>query len=185
MFVGLRLPDQVATSLTVALGPVWSAGHDLVWTRPDGWHVTLAYLGATTLTIGEVTAAVVAGVVEARMPTLTIDPAATWFGRSLVLPVRDDPTRWCDRVGGHLHMALTAAGADVAQRTVRPHVTLARRRGRGRDAASFDEGGLAVHLRAAPTLSWRPTAVEIFRSVTGDGPASYPVQAAVPLPAFC
>lgn len=183
LFIGLRVPGDVRDALQGALGPVWGEGHDLAWTRPSGWHLTLAHLGETSLTTSEVAGVLAVACEGVVTPLLTVAETATWFDRALVLAVADDPAGWCDRLGGRLRDGLANAGEGVEQRTVRPHVTLARLRGRGRGADRVGPDGPSITGLDLPT--WRPTAIEVFESVTGDGPARYPVLAAIPLPEIC
>lgn len=177
-FVGLALPGAVQDALTAAMTSSWSGGADVAWTRPTGWHVTLAYVGETDAEPEDL-AAVLGPAVAAHAPGTLRLGAPTWFDRAWVLAVVDDPDGWCAAVGETAQEALAAAGHDPVRRRVRPHLTLARRRGRrGSDRASEvvlpapDVGGVPV---------WTADHLAVFTSVTGDGPARYPVGATVPL----
>lgn len=178
LFVGLSVDDVVRDALTSALRPLWAEGHDVAWTRPSGWHVTLAFVGDTDRSPEDLASAVTPVVADAARPRLSLVPAATWWDRSIVLPV--DDAGWCARVGAEIQLGLQEAGVDLVPRAVRPHLTCGRRRGARADPPPFD----AAHLDAVvadATGSWSPATVDVFASVTGDGPARYPVVAAVPL----
>lgn len=181
LFLGLALDTTVTNALSDALRPVWAEGHDVAWTRPGGWHVTLAYLGEATTPVADV-AAIAAGVLagESR-PSLALGGTATWFDRAGVAPI-DDPEDWCVAAGDALQQAVADAGLPVVRREVAAHVTLCRRRGSRDDGrgTSLTAQRLAAAL-ADVRETWQPDVVSVFTSVTGDGPASYPVVASVPV----
>ncbi len=45
LFVAIEPPDQVLTELSAAAGRLRPAAAELRWTRPQSWHLTLAFLG--------------------------------------------------------------------------------------------------------------------------------------------
>jgi len=64
-----------------------------------------------------------------------------------------------------------SAGHEAEGRRFRPHVTVARVRGRLRP----------FELPAPPSLEFHPPSVTLYRSVLGRGPATYEAMASVPL----
>ncbi|MEX2487553.1 MAG: 2'-5' RNA ligase family protein, partial [Nitriliruptoraceae bacterium] len=129
VFVGVQLAAPVEQPLDAAIAPLRDIHTDVVWTRPQGWHVTLAFCGdvdaASERRIGDVVADV-ASVTCA--PVLIPRGIAVWHRRTLVLELADEPAGALATVGAHLQRRLAAAGVPVAQRDVAGHVTLARQR---------------------------------------------------------
>lgn len=167
LFVAVVPPDAVLDEIAAVIARVRPTAPELSWARRDQWHLTLAFLGAVD---------------ERRLPDLTTrleraanrhDAFELSFGgagrfdrRVLWAGVRGDS----DRLVG-LASAVAAAGRragiELPDRPYRPHLTLARSRGRnGRDlrplvAAVSDFGGTA----------WPVNAVHLIESRLGPKPA--------------
>lgn len=169
-FVGVPISERLRGQLseTVAalradpeLDAAWR------WTDPEGWHLTLAFLGATEPAqvpeLAEALAAALDALEPFSVPTggLGAVPArraarVLWYG------VDDD--------AGRLRRATEAVraglGKDAADR-FSPHLTLARARDRrGVDAT-------AVLATAAPAGEIDVDRAVLYRSHLGHGPARY------------
>ena len=175
LFVAVPVPDVVrdrgstrsATCATMAAG----------WTRPDGWHATLAFVGEVE--DAEAWSAPPAGRRRRRGGCGGPDQgeADTLARRTaLALALQDDPAGAIERLGAAVQHELADAGFDVARRRVRPHLTLGRAR-RRRPVPADVLGAVEV-----PPASWDARrGLEVVQSILGDGPATYATVARVPL----
>ena len=150
---------------------------DLRWTDPDGWHVTLAFLGATdpSEVPGLVSALRVAadGVAESQLETGGVGAfprpgaaQAIWYGMS-------DPHHQLTDLAARVQAAVRPSSEPAR---FRPHLTLARSRvRRGEPLGSW----LATLDPPSGTLT--VDGLTLFRSHFGRGPARYEVLARLPL----
>lgn len=179
LFLALQVPQAVRGTLDAAVAPLRSARDDLSWTRAENWHVTLAFLGEVALGPDPVVAAIEDEVVPVAPIDLQLDHAGHFGRRILWMGVADDPPGAITALGERLQEALAEHDLPVDRKPVRPHLTLARVRGRGR-------GAVTSHLvdEVPPTSgAWTASAVEVVASHLGAGGARYEVVASVPLSA--
>ena len=176
-FVAVPIGDALRDDLRVAVD-AWRDRADLAglrWTDPDGWHVTLAFLGATEPASVPAVAKRLSSVAEGHEATSSTTgglggfptPArarVAWYGI-------DDGEGRLARLAADVAAAL---GLD-APRQLRPHLTLARARRQPVDlrpwlaSASAPEGTLVMD------------GIRLMRSHTGNGPARYETLAAMKL----
>lgn len=184
LFVAFGLPEEVVGRLDRALAPLRDEHPGLNWTPPATWHVTLAFLGEVEeQRLDDVEAAVSRGVVTAGEGErggpveLSLGAPGRFGDRVAWVGVEDRPRGAVARLGAAVQDAIAACpGLPVDRRDIRPHVTIARARGRrGRLPAGFDD--------AVPelTASWTVTQATIFRSHLGAGPLVHEPVGAVPL----
>lgn len=166
LFVGLPFTESaredLAAQLTDPGHPGWR------WTRPETWHVTLAFLGEVDQErVGQVEQEVVAAAGSAPGPvTLSVEAVRPVGRRMIWLDLDDDPAGAVEGLGEGLQEALEAAGLPVDRKPVAPHVTVARWRGSGRRAPSSARPSVP-----AVELSWTAAEVVLYRSRLGrDGP---------------
>lgn len=176
LFVGLEVPAHVRVLTEAAAAPARAARAEVTWTRPEGWHVTLAFLGevadGTVTRLDEPLAAVSA----AHPPIdLRLGPAGRFAARALWLAVEDDPSGAVMELGDHLQRAVADLGLPVQHRRVHPHLTLAR----ARRGATVDQA--LVETVAPVSAAWAAEDVALFRVALGDGPARYDVVRRWPL----
>jgi RNA 2',3'-cyclic 3'-phosphodiesterase len=131
LFIGIPLAATTATDLAAAVHRLRSKATQeiLRWSAPESWHITLQFLGSTTLQQYE---CVIAHLRELRHPPIQIRLGAIdTFDRAGVLfvdvPVAPELLA--------LQQAVTAAtapcGFTAEMRPYHPHITLARRKGKG------------------------------------------------------
>lgn len=177
LFVAVPLPMQLRSDLAAAVES-WRVDPgigmpDLRWTGPDAWHVTLAFLGATSPSAVRDRMSVLQSEVRGRsgfdLPTggLGVFHGASragvlWYG------VRDD-----GRLRALAHSIRRALRVGEA-RPFRPHVTLARLT----SAVSLAEW---LADRHAPDGLLSVDRVALMRSHLDHGPAWYEEVGAVPL----
>jgi RNA 2',3'-cyclic 3'-phosphodiesterase len=177
LFVAVPVPEEVRRALAGAVDG-WRAGcaHDegWRWTRPEGWHVTVAFLGQVPDDeVQRVEPAVRAGVAGASPLTLRLGGLGRFGVRVLHVAVEDEPPGSLVALGRGVQAAVAAAGLPVQEREVRGHLTLARSTRRGR----IDH----VPAIEVPERSWRAETVSIEVSRPQRGGARYETLASVPL----
>jgi 2'-5' RNA ligase len=164
--VAVRLPDDLREKLRAWVADVRRGGAldaDWRWTEPDGWHITLAFLGATAPDA-------VAGIVEHLSRdlegrhgfTVTAGDFGAFPGRSrarvLWYGIQDADRRLAELAD----VVRASSGTDEAS-PFRPHVTLARARDR--------QGSLAPRVpQGPPAREMAVSSVLLMRSDLGSGP---------------
>ncbi|MDX1620837.1 MAG: RNA 2',3'-cyclic phosphodiesterase [Nitriliruptorales bacterium] len=178
VFVALPVPDDVVRAVDQRVGALRDRYPDLRWARPGGWHVTLAFLG--DIPEGEVDTAreAVAAAVEetgSGAIELTVGEAGHFNRRVLWLGVEDQPSGAVARLGSAMQAAISSAGLPCDQKSVHPHLTLARTRGRSRLPRDITDDVPYVEA------TWTADAVEVLSSQLGEGGSRYEVLAEVTL----
>jgi RNA 2',3'-cyclic 3'-phosphodiesterase len=169
LFVALDLPEDVRAALAaVGLGEGWRP------VRPEGLHVTLAFLGWREPSDVPAVASAVSGAIRPA------DPLS--IGEAVLLPPRrprvmavslSDPSGASVALQASVSGALAAAGLyEPEQRAWLPHVTIGRARGRV---------GRRGPVPTVPAASFRPPSVSLYRSVLGAGGARYEALERYPL----
>lgn len=183
LFVALPVADDVRRQLATTVEPARageaagtgssSPRRGWRWTRPEGWHVTLAFLGEVEPDRLEDVAragtgpAAGTGRIELRLGALGR------FGRGVLhVTVADRPVGTVAHLGARMQEALAAGGLPVHQREVTPHLTLARAR-RGADPA--------MPSLQPPSASWTVDEARVYASHLGPGGATYEVVERLPL----
>lgn len=184
-FVAADVPDTVIASIAPLIEPL-RARHDVRWTRPEGWHVTLAFVGTLDSDVhggaaDRLQRAVRDGVDDARASDarlergigLAIGAGASFGDRVLVLEVNDEPSGALDVLATSVRRSLTASGLPADDAPLRAHLTLARRP-RGVRASAIGAACRDVDTAVADlAASWSLRHVGVWRSLPGAGPARY------------
>ena len=129
LFIAVDVPDDVKQTMAAALGPFHERKPGMRWTSPEGWHVTLKFLGGTwPRLLGTVRAAVesaAAGATsfETELTEIGAFPTATrarvlWVG---LADSRDRFTALVAELDERLREQFTPE-----KRKFTPHLTLAR-----------------------------------------------------------
>jgi 2'-5' RNA ligase len=174
LFVALDLPGAIRAELSGwAVGAV-GGDERLRLVAQESLHVTLAFLGERPDPGPAANAVTTVLQPPPEAPSLGVD-GPLWLSprRPHVLTVGlDDPSGGLARIHTAVLDALVReAGHEAEGRAFRPHVTVARVRGRLRP----------FELTAPPPVSFHPPSVTLYRSVLGRGPARYEAIASVPL----
>ncbi|HYN63936.1 MAG TPA: RNA 2',3'-cyclic phosphodiesterase [Candidatus Limnocylindrales bacterium] len=177
-FLAVPIPEALRSSLADAVAILRGDPQiEAEWRFADagGWHVTLAFLGATPADSVRPLVDDVAEAVNDQVPFQVTTDALGVFpsrrhARVLWYGVQDPDRRLRELA------RLVQAAAELEDGTpFRPHVTLARARDRrGTDAKALLAGGV-------PAGSVPVRGVTLFRSHLGRGPARYEILAEVPL----
>ena len=184
-FVALGLPDRVRAGLRAALDESRAAFDGLSLPDPDGWHLTLAFLGELPdAHVADVVDAVTEALGRTGLPrSLELRGAGTFGDSVLWCGIVEEPQGVLARCADDLRRGCRERGIEVQRRPLRPHVTMARRRA-GRRVTDGDATLLAqivegIHDRHR---RWEPSRVSVMRSTLGEGPARYDEDAAVSVP---
>ena len=179
MFVAVQPPQQVLDDLAEFVEPRRDVDSPLRWSRPEQWHVTLAFLPAVTDRqldgLIERLAETAGGRREFRL-RLAGAGAFPDPGRARVL--------WAGLAGdlndlsqlaGNLRSAANRSGTQVEGGDFRPHLTLARL-GRPLDVTRW----LRVFALYG-SAEWQVAEALLFSSQLGNGPARHTVVERFPL----
>lgn len=171
-FVAVPVPDAARVLLEAARAPALATHPQLTWTRPAGWHLTLAFCGEVRgADLPALTAALTAVAADHAPIEVRTAGARRLGDGALVVTLDDAPSGALARLGDALQGRLAADGLPVHPRPVVPHVTLARagrRVGAGR--AALEAAAAAV---APVTARFPAETVALVRSELGGGPARY------------
>lgn len=192
LFAALAVPTAVVDTLDAVVAPLRAEHPELGWTTPEGWHLTLAFLGEVAEPVDAVTAALTP-VAASAPPEIRLSlTAGGHFGRrALWVGVRDDPPGAMRELGDRAQEALAVAGLPVDRKEVRPHLTIARARGvrrghdRRPDSGATTGGAVVARLaRALPTVEagWIVRDLVVYRSVRSGGRQSNRYEPVVRLP---
>jgi 2'-5' RNA ligase len=169
-FVAAPLTEAVRSELVASVAG-WRGqppANDLRWAAPDGWHLTLAFIGSVPRTSVDELLAPIARVARAHRPTHVETGRLGAFHRPGSARVL-----WygvADPDGALAALAADLAGAlGLEGGPFRAHITLARARRRPVDLRGWiDEASLA-----APSGILEVGSIELVRSDLGAGPARY------------
>lgn len=129
LFIGLGLAEAVKASLLDVLARFSSDESELRWSSPESWHVTLQFLGQTkeqqARCVAEKLAAVEAARVPVRLEGLGFFERAGVFWAGVAL------TPELLALQQKVVAAMRGCGFVPEDRAYRPHITLARVKGRG------------------------------------------------------
>lgn len=175
LFVSIEPPADALAALDAELGPTRAvAPHGLRWTRPEQWHLTLAFLGE---------------VPDADVPALTESLAAVVGDAPISLRLAGggcfgDRVLWVGLAGDVHALRTLAEAAGAAARSAgvaleedaryRPHLTLARA---GKTRADLRPA--AAELAQVVGPAWDVTAVHLMHSRLGAGPGNTAVHAPI------
>jgi RNA 2',3'-cyclic 3'-phosphodiesterase len=170
LFIAITPPATALAEIDAAVAPLRATRPELSWSRPQSWHVTLAFLG-------EVDEAVVPRLAErlegaaGKHPRLELSAAGAGAfptvprARVLWTGVRGDPDA-LRKMSGSVAKGATKAGAPPPgeRRRFRPHITLAR----SRQPADFRP--LVTALADYSGTAWMAERIHLIRSYLGPRP---------------
>lgn len=128
LFVALDIPEDVRAAIREVVQPLRAKWPRIRWTRPEGQHVTLKFLGE----VGEERLEIILSVLA---PLRSCEPVTMNFhgigffphpGRPRVLSAGVEGSANLQPLAAEVEGALVAAGFPAEQRAFRPHLTLAR-----------------------------------------------------------
>jgi 2'-5' RNA ligase len=131
LFIGIPLAHATANDLTATMKQLRSkaASANIRWSAPESWHITLQFLGSTTRQQYE---CVTARLRELHPPSVPIELGTIGtFDRAGILFVDIDVTPQLLALQQLITAATAPCGFVPESRPYHPHITLARRRGKG------------------------------------------------------
>jgi 2'-5' RNA ligase len=174
LFAALDLPSSIRHELATWARSAVGSDDRLRLVAEESLHVTLVFLGEQPDAEPAANALVAALQPAPAAPELRVD-GPLWLSprRPHVLTVGlEDPSGALARIhAAVLEAMVREAGHEAGARAFRPHVTVARVRGRIRP----------FELPGPPPLEFEAPAVTLYRSRLGRGPARYERVASVPL----
>jgi 2'-5' RNA ligase len=164
MFVALVPPADALAELAAAIEALDDTA-GLRWTRPEQWHVTLAFLAE----VDDRTRTALLPRLErvARRhpaPTLALVGAGR-FGSQVLWTRVDGERPALRRLADSVRAAARRSGIPIDARPYRPHLTLARTRHPAPDLVP-----LTAALAGFAGRAWRASDLHLVRSVLGKGP---------------
>jgi 2'-5' RNA ligase len=164
LFVALWPPPDAVSELLAAVDEVRADAPDLRWTRPEQWHLTLAFLGEVPDDRRPELEERLARAAS-RHPPLTLRFAGGGrFGSRLLFTRLDGDREQLTRLAASVSAAARRSRIAVDDRPYRPHLTLAR--GRGNE----DLRPLAARLDSFAGVSWTASRLDLVESRLGQGP---------------
>jgi len=168
LFVALVPPADALDELAAAVEAL-RATPGLRWTRPEQWHVTLAFLAEVDERTREALTPRLERVARRHAPpTLALAGGGRFGGQVLWTRVDGDQAA-LRRLADAVRAAARRCGLPVDTRPYRPHLTLARTLARARDPAT-DLAPLAAALDGFAGRPWSASDLHLVRSVLGAGP---------------
>ena len=180
LFVAIPMPEETTRELarTVERMRRRPGADELRWSPPESWHVTLQFLGSVS---AEEFACLIEALRRVRGTPVKIVPEKIGaFSRAGVLHASVEPTPDLLR----LEKQVTAATAECRfareDRPYHPHITLARRRGRGgRDGIA---SAAQKNRELTPFTAFTAGEFALYESFLGDL-ARYEIRGRFPLAA--
>ncbi len=174
----MAVPVAVRTAVAEAVSTLHSSAADVRWTAPASWHLTVAFLGGTDAGPVEPLTTCLRRVASSFEPfTVRLRTSAERGSRRSVPWIGLEPSEPLTALAGAVRTALREFGLPCEDHAFRPHLTLARARGR----ASIPRA-LADAYRG-PAATWTVPGLELVRSHLGRAGARHETLSAVPFPA--
>ncbi|MGH3977276.1 MAG: RNA 2',3'-cyclic phosphodiesterase [Pseudonocardiaceae bacterium] len=164
LFVALMLPGEVVEELKAGTAVLRELAPDLRWTRPEQWHVTLAFLGEVgEHVVDELTRRLSRAAARHSPLSLSLGGGGRFGNQVLWTRVQGDHDKLC-KLADSVRAAARRSRLPMEQRPYRPHLTLARA-----DAAT-DLRPLVERLASWQGLPWVAVRLHLVRSCLGAGP---------------
>ena len=129
LFVGIPLANNLCDELAQVVAELRHGAKDLRWSPPEGWHITLQFLGNTSAETLECLKTQLDKVHSAAVPVRLGKLGS--FERVGVVYVDVEPTPELQALQQRVKAATANCGLAAEERPFHPHITLARARGRG------------------------------------------------------
>ena len=178
LFVAIPLAPALVAQLTALTARLRRKDDSLRWTAPDSWHITLAFLGATT---PEQYQSLVPSLAAVHSPQISIQlEALSTFPRAGVFFAGVQVTPPLLTLQQHLAAALIPCGFQPDARPFHPHITLARGKGRSSNQAAL--ASLQSRLTTQPAFpSFTAREFLLYESFLEPSAARYEIRNRFPL----
>ena len=185
LFIACEVPDDVKENIGILIANLRArSGTDVRWIKPEGVHVTLKFLGETTVKkLPAIKLAIQEAVVGHSPFELEFSNIGMFGGREglriMWVGIAGDVLR-LEALVRATNAALSVVGFEPERRPFRPHLTL----GRVKDEVATRrraEIEVAVGKMDVPATAWRTAQVSLMRSRLTTAGAFYDVLATFPL----
>ena len=167
LFVALVPPAEARAELAAAIHEL-PAEPPLRWTRPEQWHLTLAFLAEVDdRTCGQLVERLARVAQRHPPPELSLVGGGR-FGANVLWTRVDGDRAALRRLVDAVRAAVRRCGLPTDQRPYRPHLTVARGRGGGK--AASDLTPLVASLQGFAGSTWPASDLHLVRSHLGAGP---------------
>ena len=172
--VGPSITEAMAAELPQLRAEAERCGLKISWSRPEGWHATIKFLGNVDAERVRAIAGRVEGVAATVEPFDTEATGVTTFPHgsrkpNVVVVELSDDGRFSE-LARCVDETLADEGFEREERRFHPHVTF----GRVRDARGWRRFAPAIAALAQRSFgTGRVTTITLFSSKLGDGPARY------------
>ncbi|MGH3777919.1 MAG: RNA 2',3'-cyclic phosphodiesterase [Pseudonocardiaceae bacterium] len=163
LFVALTPPGEVVEELRVSTVALRQLAPDLRWTRPEQWHVTLAFLGEVGDDVVDELTRRLSRAAARHPPLSLVLGGGGRFGHQVLWTRVQGDRDGLRRLAGSVRAAARRSRLPIEQRPFRPHVTLAR------TAAATDLRPLVERLASWQGPPWVATRLYLVRSRLGAG----------------
>jgi RNA 2',3'-cyclic 3'-phosphodiesterase len=178
LFIGIPLAAATTSDLAAAVNRIRSNAADyLRWSAPESWHITLQFLGSTTQEQYE---CVTAHLRKLRHPSIQIRLGALGtFDRAGVLFVDIPVTPQLGALQQAVAAATAPCGFTPEMRPYHPHITLARRKGKG---GGGELHNLKLQIDPPPRFSsFTAESFVLYESVPTPEGSRYEIRESFPL----
>jgi RNA 2',3'-cyclic 3'-phosphodiesterase len=179
LFVAIGLSDESQQAIATWTRELREAFFRLRWSLPEQWHVTLQFLGETD---EERCACVVERLRRIRAQMVDVQLAEPgFFEHAGVFHIAVRLTASFTALHDEVGQSLLPCGFELEERPFSPHITLARRKGRG-PSPDFARLKKAVKLMLTACLpSFHATEFRLYQSFTSSTGSRYEVRECFPL----
>ncbi len=176
LFAAITPPEEVVASLSHFLAPRWEADQSLRWTRPEQWHITLAFMpqvperALDDLVVRLGRAGRRRSPMELQLASAGVFPDVYEARVLFVEPVLAEPVaRELNRLATGVRHAAARAGAAPGGGRFHPHLTVARSPG------PFEATRWLRVLRSWRSSEWVADDFSLFSSDLGATSSGRPV----------
>lgn len=177
LFVGIALDPAVTVALKRLTASLRRAEDGLRWSNPEGWHITLQFLGSTDQPVYE---CLLARLREIHRPRFALHLGLPdVFERAGVFHIAVLPSQELTALERHVVAATALCGFRPEDRPYHPHITLARGKGHeGRRGLH----GLTQRLHPGRTLpSFTASEFLLYQSFPTPDGSRYEIRERFPL----
>jgi 2'-5' RNA ligase len=179
LFIGIPLAAAVTRQLAVLRSRLERPGDGLRWSSPESWHITLQFLGATSVTqyatVVENLHGVIAASVSIRLECLGS------FDRAGVLFVGVETTPGLASLQQRVMVATALCGFKPEDRPYHPHITLARNKGRSNGLRNLKPQIEALASSAPRFSAFTASEFLLYESLPCPSGSRYEVRIRFPL----
>jgi 2'-5' RNA ligase len=174
LFVAIGLTDEAELAVTTWTRELREAFSRVRWSLPEQWHVTVQFLGETDEEKRACVEDRLRKIQAAKVDVQLEEPG--FFERAGVFHIAVGLTASLAALHEEVGRALLPCGFGLEDRAFSPHITLARRKGRG---PSPDFARLKKAVMLTPTVnlpSFDASEFRLYQSFTGPNGSRYEVR---------